>query len=613
MYLNRQVVRSLSIGSELCMKKRLLLKRIIKENALLYAGAFAGMALSGIVSLGGPLVIRFTIDSVIGNMPVSLPAPLYSAIEVCGGLLMFKKNIWMCAVLLAGLTLITGVFSYIKSIWSAKASESISKKLRNLMYKKIQTLPYISHSKYKTGDLIQRATSDIDMVRRFLSIQLIEIGYIVLMIAVVFIIMLSIDVTMTILSVFILPFVMAFSMLYLNVIRKQYKICEEAEAALSTTLQENVAGVRVVKAFGREKHEFSRYDAKNTEYSLQVKKIIDLYAFYWSFSDMLSLLQLVVMTVAGVIRAALGILTLGDFVLFVTYTGMILWPVRQLGRILADYGKMQVSFERINEILDMQDEDMNEHGIAPQIKGDIEFKDVWFEYDSSTPVLKGVSFKAGAGKTTAILGPTGSGKSSLILLLQRIYDHCNGEILIDGIDIRCIDKKWLRQHIGIVLQEPFLYSRTIRENIRIAREDAGDEAVINAAATASVHEVVCEFENGYDTLVGERGVTLSGGQKQRVAVARSLLRECPVVVFDDSLSAVDTETDARIRQALKEREKKATTFIISHRISTLCEADWIIVLEDGRVVQQGTHAKLLEQEGLYKRTWELQMKDEVIV
>ncbi len=307
----------------------------------------------------------------------------------------------------------------------------------------------------------------------------------------------------------------------------------------------------------------------------------------------------------GVQTCALPI-CLGTLVVFNTYEGMLLWPVRQLGRILSDMGKMTVSLKRITNILETPVEQEYGKALKPDIKGEVTFENVSFKYDKDTKILENLSFSVKKGETIAIVGPTGSGKSSLVHLLLRLYDYDSGSIKIDGIELKDIERKWVRNNIGIVLQEPFLYARTIKENIMISKLDSSDREIESAATSAAVHEVISSFEKGYDTVVGEKGVTLSGGQRQRVAIARTLIKNMPILIFDDSLSAVDAETDRVIREELKKKSKDNTTFIISHRISTVMDADKIIVLNQGKIEDMGNHKELISKDGIYKRIWDIQ-------
>jgi ATP-binding cassette subfamily B protein len=371
-------------------------------------------------------------------------------------------------------------------------------------------------------------------------------------------------------------------------------------------LQENLTGMRVVRAFGQQKNEISKFTSLNAAYRDKTYKLIRLLGFYWGMSDSVGYLQIALSLCVGVIAVYRGTFTLGNVALFTTYVAMLTWPVRQLGRILADMGKAAVSFGRLDEILSAPVEAEPGKALKPDLAGDIVFDNVCFGYERFNDVLDGVSFAAKPGQTVAILGATGSGKTSLVQLLQRLYTRTAGNLTIAGTDVNDIEHKYLRRNIGIVLQEPFLYSRTILENIRICSPCSTEEDVYRAARTASVHDVIESFENGYGTLVGERGVTLSGGQQQRVAIARTLMQNAPILIFDDSMSAVDSETDAAIRKSLFALNRSGITFLISHRITTLREADTILVLEDGRVTQQGTHSQLIRQQGLYRRIAEIQ-------
>lgn len=582
----------------------------MKGNRSLYVISILAVGAAIFLRFAWPMVLRVTIDSIIGNKPLEtsgwMQPLLIKIFDFMGGKSVLEKSLWMCSIILVLLTLSRGILLFFKGKWSAIASEAIARKIRDAVYDHLQYLPYDYHVKAQTGDLIQRCTSDVETIRRFLSMQMVEVGRALFMLFFALSFMLPMSVKMTLVSLSLVPFIFVFAVIFFMKVKVAFKASDEAEGYLSTVLQENLSGVRVVRAFARQKYEINKFDERNVEYRDLTYKLIRLLAWYWSASDFLSLTQIVAVTVLGTYWAAQGVITLGTLLAFSTYVGMLLWPVRQLGRVLTDMGKALVSIERIQEILEEPIEDLDDGISKRKIEGNIDFENVSFHYNEGHPILENVSFKVKKGQTVAILGPTGSGKSTLVSLLPRLYDNQSGSIKIDGIDVKKISKRSLRENIGIVLQEPFLFSRTLKDNIGLASNEVEDKAIFKAAKIASVHDVIKSFEDGYDTAVGEKGVTLSGGQKQRVAIARTIINGSPILIFDDSLSAVDTETDAAIRRRLKKLENKATTFIISHRLATLAEADMILVLEHGKIVQQGTHLELIDQEGLYKRVWAIQ-------
>ena len=592
------------------MKKLKILWNFMKGNRSLYVFSILAVGIAIFLRFAWPMVLRVTIDSIIGSKPMEtsgwLQPLITKAFEYLGGKSVLEQSLWMCSIILILLTLSRGIFLFFKGKWSATASESIARKIRDQLYDHLQYLPFDYHVKVKTGDLIQRCTSDVETIRRFLAMQMVEIGRALFMLFFALSFMLPMSVKMTLISLSLVPFIFAFAVVFFMKVKVAFKASDESEGRLSTVLQENLSGVRVVRAFARQKYEIDKFDEKNIEYRDLTYRLIRLLAWYWSVSDFLSLIQIIAVTVLGTYWAANGIITLGTLLAFSSYVGMLLWPVRQLGRVLTDMGKAMVSIERIQEILDEPIEDLDAGISKEKIEGKIEFENVSFHYDEGHPILEDVSFKVEKGQTVAILGPTGSGKSTLVSLLPRLYDNQSGSVKIDGIDVKKISKRTLRKNIGIVLQEPFLFSKTLKDNIGLASSDYEDDMVFKAAQIASVHDVIESFEDGYETSVGEKGVTLSGGQKQRIAIARTIINGSSILIFDDSLSAVDTETDAAIRKRLKNLNKKATTFIISHRLTTLAEADMILVLEHGKIVQQGTHLELIDEEGLYKRVWGIQ-------
>jgi len=588
------------------LKKLKILWDFIEGNRALYTGAIIAVGLATFFSLASPLVLRIMIDSIIGNKPMNIPVWLKTVIQSLGGRSVLSKNLWAGSLIIVWLSLCQVLFLFLKGKWSAIASESIAKNIREKLYNHLQHQSYDYHVKAQTGDLIQRCTSDLNTVRRFLSVQFIEVGRAIFMVGAVLPIMFVLNIRMTLISMIVIPIIFIFAVVFFVKVRNAFQISDEAEGKLSMVLQENLTGVRIVRAFAREMYEIDKFDAINVEFRDLTYRLIRLLAWYWSVSNFICLTQIGTVMLFGVYWASKGVISLGTFFVFTNYIGMLLWPVRQMGRILTDMGKTLVSVGRIDEILSKPTEETNDKGIKPEIFGEVEFKNVCFEYEKDKPLLKNISFRAEKGQTIAILGPTGSGKSSLVHLLPSLYDYKSGSIRIDGFELKEIEKNWLRQHIGIVLQEPYLFSKSLKDNIKLAKKAAKEIEIFEAARIAAVHDVILKFSQGYETPVGERGITLSGGQKQRVAIARTLVGKYPILIFDDSLSAVDTETDAAIRKALKEGNHKATTFIISHRITTLSEADRILVLDNGEIIQSGKHNELVEQEGLYRRFWTLQ-------
>jgi len=578
----------------------------MKGHRLLYTGAVLAMGAATLFGLLTPLVIRYAIDTVIGGKEVTAP-PLFEGIlrlftGVFGGTLSLAET----GILFILLSLGGGFFLYLKGRWSAMAAESMARGIRERLYDHIQRLPYAYHTRAETGDLVQRSTSDVETIRKFLATQFVEIGRALFMVGLTLSFMIQLHKGMTLYAMAVVPVIFLFSFVFFMKVKGAFQRSDEAEGRLSTALQENLTGVRVVRAFGRQCYEEERFDGKNKEYQTLTYRLIALLALYWGVSDFLCLLQIGFVLFMGGAVALQGGMTVGTLAVFVLYEGRLLWPVRQMGRILTDMGKTFVSVRRIMEILEEPAEEDLPGAETPPIRGEIVFQGVSFSYEGGSEILKDVSVRIPRGATVAVLGPTGCGKSTFVHLIAGLYPCESGEILIDGTPVKRIRQAWLRRHVGLVLQEPFLYSKSLRENIGITGESPREEDVHAAARDAAIHEVIMEMEKGYETAVGERGVTLSGGQKQRVAMARTLMTPYPILIFDDSLSAVDTETDAAIRKALSRRKQHATTIIISHRITTLAEAELILVMDKGRIVQSGTHAELLAEEGLYHRIAALQ-------
>ena len=586
---------------------------LVRANIWPFLGAMVSTIMIVLIGFMTPILLAETIDSVLGTAPSTLPAWLLQPIEALGGREFLRQNLWVLGAVLVGLNLINGVFTFFKGRLSAVASENIALTLRESLYSHLQHLPFSYHVHAATGDLIQRCTSDVETIRRFLSVQVMEVVNTVLLVTISLIILIGKNVTITLYSMILVPALFAFATWFFNRVHKGFRVMDEAEGKMSAVLQENLTGVRVVRAFGQQQREVDKFDEASSDFRNKARHLNDLLAIYWGGGDALSMLQAMITLLICVVYASRGEITVGALIIFTTYVSQLLFPIRQLGRTLSDAGKSLISMERIQDLLSSPAEPEEPNALKPDLHGDIVFDHVSFAYDNDEPILKDVSFTIPAGKTVAVLGGTGSGKSTLMYLLQRLYEPTSGTISIGGVPLNKIDREYLRSHVGLILQEPFLYSKSIRDNVGIALNHPDMERIVDAAQIACAEGFITKADQSWDTLVGERGVTLSGGQKQRVAIARTLLKDNHVLIFDDSLSAVDTETDAQIRSALHDRAKDTTTLIISHRITTLSQADFILVLEDGRVADQGTHAELCSRPGLYQRINNIQnvLEDEL--
>lgn len=573
-----------------------LILRFFEGTRGAFAAAVAASFVTTILNSLTPQIFRFTIDSVLGSDDY----PYLSG------------HLWVMGLVLTGVALLSGLAMFICRYHTAKAGENFAKNMRDTLFIHVQKLPMSWHDKNQTGDIIQRCTSDVEVIRNFVVTQLLEVFRTVFLVAVSFGMMVSMNVKLSMVVLLFVPLVVAYSAIFYRLIARRFTDADEAEGELSTVVQENATGVRVVRAFGQEKYEMDRFLEKNNAFAELWIRLGTLSGLYWGVGDLITGLQVITIIVLGAVEAVHGNISVGEFVAFASYNTTLVWPVRGLGRILSDMSKAGVSFDRVDYILGSLEETYaksEETEKAMPGSFDIDFKHVDFRYEEGKQVLTNVNLHIPQGTTFGILGGTGSGKSTLVQLLDRLYelDGQNGSVMIGGRDIREIPLQELRRNIGMVLQEPFLYSRTIRENIAASRPEASMEEIREAARIACIDDAIMSFPDGYETLVGERGVTLSGGQRQRVAIARMLLQKAPVMVFDDSLSAVDAETDYRIRRALKTRMKDTTVILISHRINTLMGASQILVLNQGRIAETGTHQELLEKNGIYRKIYDIQM------
>ncbi|MFQ5921663.1 MAG: ABC transporter ATP-binding protein [Anaerolineales bacterium] len=520
---------------------------------------------------------------------------------------------WVALAFL-GLALIQGGATYLSGRLAGQTAEGIAKRTREYLFDHLQRLPFRYHDKARTGELVQRSSSDVDAVRRFFSDQAIGAGRIVLLFVVNLAVLISLDARLALLSVLVVPFTVAMSFFFFRRISDAYEAYQEQEATLSTRLQENLSGVRVVKAFARQEHERSRFDVENWEKFTRGRRVLRLHSAYWPVSDILSSFQLLFGLTVGVLMVMDGIITIGTYVAYAGMIIWIIWPIRNLGRLVVQMSTGLVSYGRVAEIIMEKEEPLDAGETAPAgaPEGELAFKRIEFGYEAGSSVLREIDLLVQPGQVIALLGPTGSGKSSLVSLLPRFYEYTGGSLKLDGVELNTYPRSYLRRHIGIVEQEPFLFSRTIRANIAYGvKREVRQEEIEAAARAAAIHDVILTFPEGYDTRVGERGVTLSGGQKQRIAIARTLLADPQILILDDSTSSVDPETEALIREALERLMQKRTSFVIAHRIQSLMNADVILVLDGGRIVQRGTHEELLEEGGLYEQIHDAQTRIEV--
>jgi ATP-binding cassette subfamily B protein len=565
---------------------------------LQYTGATISLAVAACSKTATFLLLRYFIDKVLGQANYDL-----------GGNLI--QTLFLIALGFLGLASIEGSFSYFSGRLAAFTAEGITRRLRNYLFDHIQRLDFTYHDKTPTGDLIERCTSDVDALRRFFSEQAIGVGRIILLFVINFAAILDLNVTLALVSIIIVPIIILTSVWFFKRVTKAYEAYQEQEAILSTTLQENLSGVRVVKAFARQEYERNKFNTSNWEKFIRGRKLLTMHSLFWPVSDIACSFQ----TIAGFFIAGSmainGTITVGTYLAYAGLVVWLIWPMRNLGRLIVQTSTGLVSYGRVMDIIKQKREPLKEGEYHPEksVKGELIFENVGFAYDANTPILQNISFVCKPGQVVALLGSTGSGKTTLVSLLPRFYDYTSGSIKLDGVELKDYPREYLRSQVGIVEQEPFLFSRSIRENITYGvGRDIPQEKVETAASKAAVHDVIRSFPDEYDTLVGEKGVTLSGGQKQRVTIARTLLKDSRLLILDDSTSSVDTETEAFIRDALQGLTPKQTTFIIAHRIQSVMDADLILVMDKGRIIQKGTHEELILQDGMYRKIYELQTR-----
>ncbi len=552
-----------------------------------YLGATASLGIAAGANTATFLLLRYFIDDYLGDKSTAV-------------------SLWLILAGFIALALLQALFTFQSRKLAAQTAEGIARRLRNYLYDHLQRLPFSYHDKMQTGELIQRTTSDVDAIRRFFANQAIESGRVILLFTINFVAIWFLNWQLALVSVVAIPVVLVISLFFFRRIEKRYEDYQNQEALLSTTVQENLSGVRVVKAFARQAYETEKFDGINWHKYILGRKLLLTHATYWPITDLVCGAQMLTGFAVGGLMTINGTLTIGEYLAYAGLVIWIIWPMRNLGRLIVQMSTGLVSLGRIAEVIqvDRESEAATDHAPATSLRGELIFSHVGLRYtETDDDVLQEISFHCKPGQRIALLGPTGSGKTSLINLLPRFYDYTAGRIVLDGVELKQYNRSYLRQQIGIVEQEPFLFSRTIRENITYGAGREVTTAEVEAAArAAAIHEViVSKFPAGYDTLVGEKGITLSGGQKQRIAIARTLLKDPAILILDDSTSAVDMETEALIRQALQRLMKGRTTFLIAHRVQSVIDADLILVFQKGRIVQRGTHQELVAQDGFYKQ------------
>jgi ATP-binding cassette subfamily B protein len=586
---------------------------VLGPEAPAYIAAMACIALASALAYGTPLAVQLAIDVFAGDAVQDRSPPAAAVRSWLGGDAVVTQP-WRIATFAAVTALLAGALTWAKGALAARASQRAVRRLRERVHAHLTRLPLGFFDRHSSGDLVQRCTSDVDTVLAFLSGQVTEIGRATALLLAAVPLMLLTDASLALWSLLLLPAVIGYGLVFFRIVRSRFLKKDEAEGALTARAQENLSGIRVVRAFGRGDFEAARFRDANDLHRRLDERLFRAFAIFWASSDVLCIAQLGLVFGIGLWRVSEGTMAPGQLAFFLVAVNLWLWPVRLMGRVIADLGKATVAFGRLQEVLNEPEDAEPAQPVAPAIRGAIDMRDVRFRHSpTSAWALDGLTFSVAEGETVAILGPSGAGKSTMIDVLLRLRDPESGSITVDGVPLERIPRATVRAAMVSVLQQPFLYSRSVDGNIQIARPGAPREDIESAAETASIHDSIRRFESGYATVVGERGITLSGGQRQRLAIARAVLVDAPVLVLDDSLSAVDTDTERKILDALRERRGRRTTIVVAHRLSTLQLADRVIVMERGRVIDSGTHAELVSRPGLYRRLHDLQRELEEAV
>jgi ATP-binding cassette subfamily B protein len=577
------------------MKKDAVYRRLLgylkpyKKQLLI---AYLSMLFATLLNLFVPQIIKNAIDNGLAN---GNPKALFTA----GGIIL-------------SIAVVRGAAGFGQLFYGEWLTHRVSYDLRNHFYNRVQALPFSFHDRTLTGDLMSRATSDISETERFVGIGLMGLLATTLLLVGVIIAMLLESAQLALLGLIPIPLLIAATIRFGNTIRPMFKSVQEQMGVLSSTMQESMTGINVVKAFAREAHELDKFERENDSWFHRRYAVIRTWATNWPQFTFLVATSIFLLLWFGGPMALDGKITVGTLFALISYILMLGAPVQRLGFLVNLAATAGASAKRIFDIIDTPSEieDKPDAIQLNRLDGSVTFQHVDFSYRPDQKILADVSFHAEPGQTIALIGPTGSGKSTVTNLIPRFYNATAGQVLVDGIDVRDVQVQSLRSQIGIVLQDPFLFSQTVGENIAYGRSQASQSEIIAAATAARAHDFIMEMPDGYDARVGERGVTLSGGQKQRIAIARALLTDPRILILDDSTSSVDTETEHLIQEALTVLMEGRTTFVIAQRLLTLKSADMILVLDNGRIVQRGTHDQLLAQAGLYRQIYDLQLKDQ---
>ena len=582
--------------------------RFMRGSGSFFLISVLAAGMTTLVDMLNPQIIRGTIDNAIGGKPSEFPLWVNNMVESLGGFEYIGSHLYIPALMIALIGVVRVIMHFIATVSNTQGSEILVKNMRDMLFEHIERLPFSWHMKNSTGDIIQRCTTDVDRMRTFVAEQLTSVFRITLLLVMTVYFMAIMNPKMTLIAMLPVPLIVAYSALFRREMEEGFEACDEKEGVVSDIVQENLTGVRVVRAFGAEARERVKFEENNTIYGNMWIHMGHVMGKFFSMQDVFCGLQILLVTVFGAVFVVRGGMTAGEYVAFMAYNGILSFPIRRLGRMISEMAKAGASLARLEYIMNSEVEEDRPGAYDADMTGDIRFEDVHFSYEEGKEIIKGVDIEIPAGTTLGILGGTGSGKSTLMLLLDKLYDipEGNGRITIGGVDIRDIRTEHLRKNIAMVLQEPHLFSRSIAKNIAMIDDGIGMEEIEEASRAAHLAEAISNFSDGYETFVGERGVTLSGGQKQRAAIARALVQKAPIMIFDDSLSAVDTETDAKIRASLEERFGTATIIIISHRITTLSRADQVVVLENGKICESGKPDDLKSAGGIYQKIYEIQ-------